>query len=321
MAGDLFEPPEGYYIGSRCTKKEIKMTTEVREARPSTSLELVPGKPEHVGEIGRICYEAFKDIADSHGFPPDFPSAGFARQVTGMLVERDDFYSVTALMDGQPVGSNFLSLSDAVAGVGPITIEVPLQGQNIGRALMEDVVNYGRRNGIERIRLQQDGFNMASLSLYASLGFEQKDACVVLQPSPASNPDESVRPLGEVDLPACEELSRRIHGISRRNELAATVRWEFPCFVREREGRIVAYLIPILFGHGVAETEEDLVALVTQAGRMLPAEAARVICPLSEAGLYTKLLKAGCRAIKLMNLMAIGPYEPPSGVWTPSVLY
>jgi len=297
------------------------MTTEVREAPPSASIQLVPGKPEHVSEIGRICYEAFKDIADRHGFPPDFPSAGVARQITGMLVERDDFYAVTALLDGHVVGSNFLSLSDEVAGVGPVTIEIPEQGQDIGRALMQDVVDYGRRNGIERIRLQQDGFNMASLSLYASLGFEQKDACVLMQPAPALQADETVRPLAEADLPACEELSKRLYKSSRRNEVAATLRWRFPCFVREREGRIVGYLIPIIFGHGVAETEEDALALAGEAARSIPPEMARVFCPMSEASLYRKLLKAGCRAIKLMNLMAIGRYEPPGEVWMPSVLY
>jgi len=44
-------------------------------------------------------------------------------------------------------------------------------------------------------------------------------------------------------------------------------------------------------------------------------------CPLREASLYRSLLKAGCRAVKVMNLMAIGPYEPPDAVWMNSVLY
>lgn len=293
------------------------MVTEVK----TDVVELVPARPEHVSEIGRICYEAFWDIADQHGFPPDFPSAAVARQVTGMLVQRDDFYGVTALLDGTPVGSNFLSLSDEVAGLGPITVEIPRQGQDIGRALMQDVIDYARSKGIDRIRLQQDGFNMASLSLYASLGFDQKNACVLMQPAPASESDGTIRPLAEADLPACEELSRQIYKSSRRNEVAATLRWGMPCFVRERQGRVVGYLIPIIFGHGVAETEDDALALAGEAARSVPPELARVFCPISQASLYRKLLKSGCRAIKLMNLMAIGPCESPDGVWMPSVLY
>jgi hypothetical protein len=73
--------------------------------------------------MGRICYEAFKNLHDRHHFPLDFPSAALARQVLGMMVSRSDFYSVVALLDGQVVGSNFLSLSDPVAGIGPVTVE------------------------------------------------------------------------------------------------------------------------------------------------------------------------------------------------------
>ncbi len=33
------------------------------------ALELVPAKPEHIPELGRICYEAFKDLAESSRIP------------------------------------------------------------------------------------------------------------------------------------------------------------------------------------------------------------------------------------------------------------
>src|SRR5688572_15711003 len=117
------------------------------------TLELVPAEPQHVSEIGRICYEAFKGVHEGHGFSPDFPTVELARQVLGMLVERDDFYGVVALRDGKPVGSNFLSLTDTVAGIGPITIDCSCQGRGIGRTLMQDVINFARRNNIKQVRL------------------------------------------------------------------------------------------------------------------------------------------------------------------------
>ena len=43
---------------------------------------------------------------------------------------------------------------------------------------------------------------MASLSLYASLGFEVKTAVALMQARPAVEADESVRPITEADLPA-----------------------------------------------------------------------------------------------------------------------
>jgi len=93
----------------------------------STSVELIPVKPEHAGELGRICYEAFKDIADRHAFPPDVPSVQAGRAIIGMLASRPDFYRVAAMVDGELAGSNYLSLMDEVAGVGPITVDCAFQ--------------------------------------------------------------------------------------------------------------------------------------------------------------------------------------------------
>ena len=42
--------------------------------RGSTAVELRPGRPDDAEVCGRICYEAFGAIADTHGFPSDFAS-------------------------------------------------------------------------------------------------------------------------------------------------------------------------------------------------------------------------------------------------------
>jgi len=238
-----------------------------------------------------------------------------------MLVQRDDFYSVSAMDDGRLVGSNFLSLMDPVAGLGPITIDPSCQGQGVGRTLMLDAIDYAQRHGIERVRLMQDSFNVASLSLYASLGFDVKVPVAFMQAAPLAEADNSVRPISEPDLPAIEELSERVYKNSRRNEVAAAAPYGFAALLRERQGRITGYLLPGIFGHGVAETEEDALALIGEAARRLPAEIARFFCPLTESSFYRKVLQANCRVIKVMNYMALGPYEQPEEVWMPSVLY
>ena len=287
----------------------------------NTDLVLVPAESHHVDEIGRICFKAFRTIHDKHAFPRDFPTLDLAMKVIDMLVDREDFYGVVALIDGKPVGSNFLSLMDPVAGVGPITVDPASQTKGIGRALMEDVIDYADRNNIKQVRLLQDSFNMASLSLYSSLGFDAKETVALMQAASSGEPDESVRPITEADIPAIEELSERIYKVSRRNEVADAITYDFSPLLIERAGQIRGYLIPGFFGHGVAETEEDAMALIGESARRLPPEFARFFCPLREANLYRNALKAGHRAIKVMNLMAMGPYEPPDEVWLPSIAY
>lgn len=284
-------------------------------------LELVPAESQHVDEIGRICYEAFKDLNDRHHFPLDFPSAALARQVLGMMVNRSDFYCVVARLDGQVVGSNFLSLSDPVAGIGPVTVEPCHQGKDIGLALMQAVVDHGRRRGIERIRLLQETMNVGSLSLYASMGFDSREEVAYLQAAAAPAEDPNVRLVTDQDLPAVEQLAADIYHASRRNEVAAAIRYGFSPLLRQRGGRVTGYLIPGIFGHGVAESEDDACALVGEMARRLPPHAARFLCPVRQASFFRGVLKMGCRTIKVWTLMTLGPYEPPRQVWMPSALY
>lgn len=284
-------------------------------------VQLVPAEPQHVPELGRICYEAFKDIAERHGFAPDFPSVQVARKVITMLVEREDCYGVAAVVNGELAGSNYLSFTDPVAGVGPITVDCAFQGRDLGRALMQDVIDYASRNNIARVRLLQDAFNTASLSLYASLGFEVKHPVAELHFNAAVKADATVRPVQEGDIDVLDALCQRNYKTSRRNELSAAVRTALSPVLRERGGRFTGYLIPGLFGHGVAETPDDAVALATQAARLIPHEGARSLCPLEDGPLFRAFLKAGCRTVKMMNVMAMGPYEAPTSVWMPSILY
>ena len=60
---------------------------------------------------------------------------------------------------------------------------------------------------MDKVRLLQDSFNMTSLALYASLGFDTKTSVALMQPAPNDGPDDTIRPVTEDDLDAVEELS------------------------------------------------------------------------------------------------------------------
>ena len=281
-------------------------------------------EPADGDECARIVYEAFGGLHDYHRFPRDFPTLEAAEQLTSNFIAHPAIWGVVAEAEGRIVGSNFLDERGTITGVGPITVDPKAQGHGVGRRLMEAVMDRGA--GARAIRLFQDSFNMQSLSLYASLGFEVKEPAVVISGRPRSGPAAGieVRPLEEGDLEDCERLCLTVHGFERTNELRDAV--QMPVLspsVAVRDGRITAYATTLTFfpaAYAVAETEDDMRALVTGA---LAAgdEPASFLLPTRQAGLLRWCLSEGLRPVKPMTYMSIGEYREPDGCWIPSVLY
>jgi hypothetical protein len=164
---------------------------------------------------------------------------------------------------------------------------------------------------------------MRSLSLYESLGFDVKEPVALMTGKPRSGPVEGVevRPLEEADLDECEALHKQVHGFERSGDLTDAIR-AFTPFAALRDGRIVAYASAVTFwpmNHGVAETEEDMKALLQGASAAVE-DPISFLVPL-RSGLFRWGLEEGLRLVKPMNLMAVGEYQEPRASWFPSVLY
>ncbi len=286
-------------------------------------IEFMHPEPPHVPELGRICFEAFKGISDAHGFPLDIPTIEAAQSIIGWMAGSSHVHGVAAIENGKLLGSNFVTIHDDAAGVGPITIDPAAQSRGLGRRLMQWAVDEARAKGSEQIRLVQDSFNLASLSLYSSMGFDVKEsvALMAIAGAAAEAPDPGIRGIVESDLPAVERLSREYYGVSRRNEVGAHFASGACTLIRERDGRAAGFYLPGFIGFGVAENNADALTLIREAARVAPADALLVFCPLRNTDLYRQLLKAGARAIKVLTLMAMGPYREPSGAWMPSILF
>ncbi len=282
------------------------------------AIELRQPRAEDVPELGRICYEAFKDISESHGFATDFPTVAFAQQVIGLLVSQEQIYGVGAFENGQAKGSNFVNVLGDVGGIGPISVDVAWQDQGIGRQLMHHAIAHARKGGHDMIRLLQDSFNMRSLALYASLGFDTKEPVSYMALSNAGPVDANIRPATADDLDAMDELCKSIYLVSRRGECALFLQLGFPALVLDRGG-IRGYQLGTAMGHGVAENDDDLLVLLAALGASMPD--AHALVPLRAGELYRRALAAGHRNQKVMNLMALGPYEEPQGSYCPSVLF
>jgi GNAT superfamily N-acetyltransferase len=280
----------------------------------------IPG-PQHTAELGRICFEAFRQVSERHGFERDFPDAEAAAKVIGLIQGLPGSFQVAARADGRLAGSNFMLVTDRVAGLGPITVDPAFHGRGIGRRLMQAALDYAAQHGFKQVRLLQDSYNTTSISLYASLGFDVREPVGVMQAAPAAGPDGAVRRARTGDLPTLEELCVRFYKTSRRNELAAWIERGFAVLLHETQGRIHGYLAPGKVGHGVAETEAVALTLISQISRHTGPGWDIFFCPLRNTSLYRAALKSGCRLSKIMTLMTLGPYEAPSPVWMPSIAY
>jgi hypothetical protein len=174
------------------------------------------------------------------------------------------------------------------------------------------------------IRLVQDAFNTASMSLYTSLGFDIKEPLVRLD-GELSGADAGggaeARPFEEADLDDCRRLSVAVHGFDRTAELEEALVSPLKPFVAARDGRIVAYATSISFwpaAHGVAESGDDLRALLAGAHRQT-GEPLSILFPARDSELFRWALRSGLRVVKPMSLMAMGEYQEPAGAWFPSV--
>jgi predicted N-acetyltransferase YhbS len=290
--------------------REAAMTPKIR-----------PATPADAEACGRIIFEAFRGIADQHGFAWDFPSAEAGAQLATTFIAAPSIYGVVAELDGRVVGSNFMAEGDPIRGIGPITVDPSVQGSGVGRRLMEAAL--AQAGDATGVRLVQDAFNTRSMSLYAALGFDVREPLLLMQGTPHSGPDLgfAVRPMTGDDVAVCTELCTSVHGIGRSNELQEALQ-VFAPFLVEREGRITGYLSAATFwlmNHGVAETELDMRALLAGAGAMSP-EPLSMLLPTRQANLFRWCLHQGLRAIKPMTLMTMGHYQEPKGCYFPSVL-
>lgn len=89
--------------------------------------------------------------------------------------------------------------------------------------------------------------------------------------------------------------------------------------VVERPGRIRGYASGIGYGgHAVAETNEQLIALLGSAGAFM---GLGIIIPSRNAELLRWCLDQGLRIVQQSTLMTIGLYNEPAGAYLPSIVF
>ena len=277
-------------------------------------------KPEDAEACGTICFEAFSGISNNHSFPPDFPSAELAIGLLSHTFSRDDLYTTVAEVDGKIAGSSVFWENGEIVGVGPITIDPNVQKGSIGKALMEDGLKHSKSKGFESVRLVQAAFNNMSLALYTKLGFNVQEPLSAIN-GPILNisiPGYKVRSAGIEDIEECNELCIKIHGHHRKGDLGDAIHQETATVV-ERNERITGYATQVgFFGHAVAETNDDLKALIGAAqGFAGPG----ILLPTRNGDVMRWCLEKGLKIIQPLSLMSYGPYNEPKGAFLPSIIF
>lgn len=283
-------------------------------------IEIREAGPDDIEQCGRVIYEAFTHVDERHGFPRDFESVSEAIGLARPLIDHPSIFAVVAEVAGRIVGCNFLDERDAIRSVGPTTIDPTAQGEGIGRRLMEAVLE--RSQGAAGLRLTQDAYNLVSLALYASLGFEVKEPLVFVHGRPTGRPIDGVdvRAARMEDLDGCRSLCESVLGLERTTELEDAIK-ATTALVAVRDAQIAAYTSRFtLFGHAVAKSEEDIRALVLGASAAL-GERIAFIVPIRWSSVFRWCLSERMRLVKPMTLMAIGEYREPAAPWFPSAMY
>jgi predicted N-acetyltransferase YhbS len=284
------------------------------------NISLRAGRPDDAETCGKICYEAFKALADQHNFPLDFPNPSVTVGLLSLLFSRSDIYSVVAEVEGRVVGSNFLWENGIVAGVGPVTVDPAVQNVALGRRLMDDVMRRAQERRFAGVRLVQAAYHNRSLSLYTKLGFDTREPLSVIQ-GPAIGLEilgHSVRPTNEGDLEACNKLCLKVHGHDRGPELLDAIK-QGTATVVEHGGRVTGYATIVgFFGHAVGENNEDIKALI---GGATTFAGPGFLLPTRNSELLRWCLGNGLRVVQPMTLMSTGLYNEPAGAFLPSIIY
>jgi len=195
-----------------------------------------------------------------------------------------------------------------------------LQNGQVGRQLMNKVLERARAAGFAGTRLVQAAYHGRSLSLYTKLGFVVREPLAMLQGRALGLEIKGygVRQATEPDLESCNRLCRKVHGHDRNHELLGAIRHQSASVV-EHDGRISGYATMIgFFGHAVGETNEDMKALIGAAANI---EGPGLLMPSRNAELFRWCLERGLRVVQPMTLMSLGLYNEPAGAFLPAITY
>jgi ribosomal protein S18 acetylase RimI-like enzyme len=273
-----------------------------------------------VVRAGEVIVAAFNEVFSRHGFPPPFPSTEIGVNLARGYLQLEPQECFVAEEGGKVVGSGFLHLRGATAGIGPITVDPACQSKGIGKELMMTVIRAGRH--CPSLRLVQDTFNTVSFPLYSKLGFASCGTIASLggkELRPATRPrGVAIREATKDDVGRLAALDTKLTGIARSQDLHYFLH-QAPQLMSFIEGRLAGYLCLLRMGESVflgpaaASDPSALKALISHVIEKEQGKALHMRFPVRHNGLFLDVMKMGFRVEALQTYMVRGPWKTPKG--------
>jgi hypothetical protein len=185
---------------------------------------------------------------------------------------------------------------------------------------MNDVIRRADEKGFLSVRLVQAAYHNRSLALYTKLGFNSVEPLSNMNGEPLNIKiaSRNVRKMTAEDLDDAAALCSRIHGHTRRSEIAGALQ-QGTAVVVENGERLTGYATSIgFFGHAVGESNEELKALIGAAEGF---NGPGFLLPTRNSELMRWCLEQGLKIVQPLTLMSRGVYQEPRGAFLPSILF
>lgn len=282
-----------------------------------------PLEERDVDRAGDVNFVAFHDVALRHGQPPVVTAPADARGYIRHLLAFDPLGGSVAELDGELVGMAWVHVRGPVATIGPVAVEPRLQGQGIGRRLVERCIERAGPR-VPQVRLVHESYNAASLGLYLRAGFRVVAPLVELELARgarvvAAGPSGArLRAATEADRTRLVERDGRAFGAPRPQSVELYLR-RGRTLVAERGTALAGYAFGIslgalgYLGSASAEDGDVLLELLASLATELHGEgtALRTLVPATDRRLVDGLLGVGFRVFRACHYMVRGGGTAP----------
>ena len=278
-----------------------------------------PATERDADRAGDVNFHAFLQVALAHGQVPTVTTPGESRSYVRHLLTFDPLGGLVAERDGDVVGLAWVHPRGPVATIGPIAVDPAVQGQGIGKQLLERCLAVAG-SGVPQVRLVHESFNAASLGLYLRAGFRVVAPLLELERlldpalvAPPTAGHSSVRPALPADQTRLVARDARVFGASRPQSVDLYVR-RGVALVAEHGRTLTGYAFGIgspriaYLGAASGDDPETVLGLATGVIAALHGhgQVVRTLVPATDRRLVEGLLAMGFRVARACHYMVRG---------------